>query len=62
MVLMSVGDARKRLSYEIMPRYEKIKKFSEEIIKNTDLKIIDSKEDSAVTLIAREDYSFRKKL
>ncbi len=59
---MSVGDARKRLSYEIMPRYEKIKEFSEQIIEETDLKIIDSKEDSAVTLIAKEDYSFRKKL
>ncbi len=59
---MSVGDARKRLSYEIMPRYEKIRAFSEEIIKDSDLKIIDEKEDSAVTLIAKEDYVFRKKL
>lgn len=59
---MSVGDARKRLSYEIMPRYEKIREFSEEIIKDSNLKIIDEKEDSAVTLIAKEDYSFRKRL
>ncbi|MHA1259937.1 MAG: 4-demethylwyosine synthase TYW1 [Candidatus Heimdallarchaeaceae archaeon] len=59
---MSVGDARKRLAYEIMPRYEKIKEFSEKIIEGTDLKIIDFKEDSAVTLIAKEDYSWRKQL
>lgn len=59
---MSVGDARKRLSYEIMPRYEKIREFSEKIIEDSNLKIIDEKEDSAVTLIAKEDYSFRKRL
>ena len=57
---MSVGDARKRLSYEQMPRFPKILEFSEQIIEGTDLKIIDSKEDSAVTLIAKEDYSWRK--
>jgi tRNA wybutosine-synthesizing protein 1 len=59
---MSVGDARQRLSYDIMPRYEKIKEFSKQIIANSDLKIIDEKEDSAVTLISKEDYSFRKTL
>jgi len=57
---MSVGDARKRLPYEIMPRYPKILQFSQELIKDTELKIIDQKEDSAVTLIAKEDYSWRK--
>ncbi|MHA1115295.1 MAG: 4-demethylwyosine synthase TYW1 [Candidatus Heimdallarchaeum aukensis] len=59
---MSVGDARKRLPYEIMPRYPKILEFSKKIIENTELKIIDSKEDSAVTLIAKEDYNWRKNL
>jgi len=57
---MSVGDARKRLPYEIMPRFEKIYEFSQQIIEGTELKIIDQKEDSAVTLIAKEDYSWRK--
>ncbi len=57
---MSVGDSRKRLPYEIMPRFPRILEFSEEIIRDTDLKIIDKKEDSAVTLIAKEDYSWRK--
>ena len=56
---MSVGDARKRLPYEIMPRFEKIEKFSQEIINENNLQIIDYKEDSAVTLIAKEDYSWR---
>ncbi len=59
---MSVGDSRKRLPYEIMPRFEKIIQFSEKIIENSDLKIIDYKEDSAVTLIAKEDYPSRKLL
>ncbi len=57
---MSVGDARQRLSYEIMPRFEKIKSFSDQIIEDSELRIIDYKEDSAVTLIAKEDYSNRK--
>jgi tRNA wybutosine-synthesizing protein 1 len=56
---MSVGDARKRLPYEIMPRFKKIKEFSEAIITNNEFQIIDWKEDSAVTLIAKEDYSWR---
>ncbi len=59
---MSVGDARKRLTYAQMPRFPKIMEFSKEIIKETDLKIIDQKEDSAVTLIAKEDYSWRRDL
>ncbi len=57
---MSVGDARKRLPYEVMPRFPKILEFSEMIIEDTNMKIIDKKEDSAVTLIAKEDYSWRK--
>ena len=57
---MSVGDSRKRLPYEIMPRFPKILEFSEKIVQDTDLKIIDQKEDSAVTLIAKDDYSWRK--
>ena len=56
---MSVGDARKRLPYEIMPRFEKINEFSKAIIADSDMQIIDKKEDSAVTLIAKEDYSWR---
>jgi len=43
-----------------MPRFPKILEFSEKLIQDTDLKIIDQKEDSAVTLIAKEDYSWRK--
>ncbi len=56
---MSVGDARKRIPYDQMPRYPKILQFSEEIIKDTELKIIDEKEDSAVTLIAKKEYDWR---
>ncbi len=59
---MSVGDARKRLPYEIMPRFPKIMEFSKKIIEDTDLKIIDYKEDSAVTLISKEDYPWRRKI
>ncbi|MHA1303905.1 MAG: 4-demethylwyosine synthase TYW1 [Candidatus Heimdallarchaeaceae archaeon] len=59
---MSVGDARKRLPYEIMPRFPKILDFSQKIIADTDLTIIDTKEDSAVTLISAQDYTWRKKL
>ncbi|MCK4971935.1 MAG: 4-demethylwyosine synthase TYW1 [Candidatus Heimdallarchaeota archaeon] len=59
---MSVGDARKRLTYEQMPRFPKILEFSKQIIDGTDLKLIDFKEDSAVTLIAKEDYLWRKNL
>jgi tRNA wybutosine-synthesizing protein 1 len=50
---MPVGGAVKRLPYESMPRHEEIRKFAEEIEKNSSYKIRDEKEDSRVVLMKR---------
>jgi len=48
---MSVGFARKRIEYSRMPLHEEIKRFSEEIEKHSNYKIIDEKKDSRVVLL-----------
>jgi len=57
---MSVGDARKKLGYELMPSFAEIKEFSERICEHAGLKIIDEAFESNVTLIAKKDPSWRK--
>lgn len=58
----SVGSAHDLLGFDRMPSYEEIQEFSEKIIDGTELKIIDGTEVGVVTLMAKEDYSWRRKL
>jgi len=51
---MSVGGARERLAYELMPTDAEILDFAENIEKNSSYKIIDHKEDSRVVLMTRD--------
>lgn len=48
---MSVGDARKRLPYELMPLHEEIKAFSNKIAGHLGIKVLDEKKDSRVCLL-----------
>jgi tRNA wybutosine-synthesizing protein 1 len=48
---MSVGFSRSRLPYSKMPLHEEIKRFSEEIEKHSNYKIVDEKKDSRVILL-----------
>lgn len=58
---VSVGDARDNLGYERMPRIEEIVEFSKEICASVEgLEIIDTSVSSCVTLMATEDYEWRK--
>ncbi len=54
-----VGYSRQRLGIENMPRHEEIIEFSKQIAKLTGYKIIDEKENSRVTLLAKEDRKDR---
>ncbi len=58
----SVGSARENLGHEYMPHYEYIYEFSEKIVEGTPIKIIDGSVSGAVTLMAYEDYPWRKQL
>ena len=51
---MSVGGARDRLAYELMPTDKEIIEFAEVIEKNSSYKIIDHKQDSRVVLLTRD--------
>lgn len=51
---MSVGGARDRLAYELMPTDSEILEFAEKIEKSSSYKIIDHKEDSRVVLMTRD--------
>ncbi len=59
---VSVGDARKNYGYEYMPKLEEIVEFSHDICDNSPnhLEIIDLSSPSNCTLIASEDYTWRK--
>ncbi len=58
---VSVGDARDNHGYERMPKIEEIVEFSEKICETApELSIIDTSVSSCVTLMAREDYDWRK--
>ncbi len=50
---MSVGGARDRLAYELMPTDSEILEFAEKIEKSSSYRIIDHKEDSRVVLLTR---------
>ena len=54
-----VGYSRERLAIENMPRHEEILEFSNKLAKLTGYKIIDQKENSRVTLLAKEDSDDR---
>lgn len=51
---MSVGGARERLAYELMPTDAEILEFAEKIEKSSSYRIIDHKEDSRVVLLTRD--------
>ena len=58
---VSVGDARDNHGFERMPRIEEIIEFSKEICDSIEgLEIIDTSVSSCVTLLAKEDYDWRK--
>ncbi|MFA5406420.1 MAG: 4-demethylwyosine synthase TYW1 [Candidatus Nanoarchaeia archaeon] len=48
---MSVGSARERLSYDLMPLHDEIKVFSEELAGLLGLKLLDEQRDSRVCLL-----------
>lgn len=50
---MSVGSSRKRLPYEVMPRHEEIKEFSQKIVDLTDYRVSDDKKESRVVLLKK---------
>lgn len=54
-----VGHSRKRLSLHNMPRSHEIIDFAQEIVKNSDYKIIDEKEESRVVLLMKKDFKGR---
>ena len=54
-----VGYSRERLEIKNMPLHNEIKKFSKEIVKNSNLKIIDEKKESIVVLLAKKDLKGR---
>lgn len=56
---MFVGYSRKRLNIKNMPLHKDIIDFSKKIIKNTDLKLIDQKPISRVSLLMRKDTKNR---
>ncbi len=58
----SVGSAHAHLGFDRMPSYEEIMSFSEQIIGGTELKIIDSTPIGTVSLMAKEDFPWRRKL
>jgi tRNA wybutosine-synthesizing protein 1 len=56
---MWVGYSRQRLNIKSMPLHPEIKKFSEEICRNSSLKIIDEKKESRVVLLMKKDRKDR---
>ena len=51
---MHIGFSSLRLSYSRMPTHKKVKKFSEELSKETGYKIIDESSDSRVVLLSKK--------
>jgi tRNA wybutosine-synthesizing protein 1 len=56
---MFIGDSRKRMKKENMPLHKEVKKFAEEICKNSDYNIIDEQESSRVVLLMKKDNKDR---
>jgi len=55
-----VGHSQERLEVQNMPYHDEIIEFAKEIEKNSSYKIIDSKEESKVALLSRENIKDRK--
>ena len=55
-----VGHSQERLEVENMPRYHEIMEFAKKIEKNSNYKVVDSKKESKVVLLVKEDFEDRK--
>ena len=55
-----VGHSQERLEVENMPYHHEIMEFAKKIEENSSYKVIDSKKESKVALLAREDFEERK--
>ena len=55
-----VGHSQKRLEVQNMPYHKEILEFAKKIEENSSYKLIDSKKESKVALLAREDFKGRK--
>ena len=59
---VSVGFARQRLGYEMMPTHEEIKKFSEKLVKELDgYKVLDEHVASKIVLLGKDENGMRIK-
>jgi tRNA wybutosine-synthesizing protein 1 len=52
---MSVGGARERLPYSLMPLHKEIREFSEELAKHLGVRVLDEKKESRVCLLGTSD-------
>ena len=57
---MHLGSSKEKLSYKNMPSHEDVMKFSKKLSDLLGWSVIDEKEDSRVSLLAKQDYSWRK--
>jgi len=55
-----VGHAQERLEVQNMPYHDEILEFAKKIEENSSYKVIDSKAESKVALLVREDFKGRK--
>jgi len=55
-----VGHSQKRLEPHNMPYHHEILDFAKKIEENSSYKVIDSKEESSVALLVKEDFEGRK--
>jgi len=56
-----IGHSQERLEVQHMPYHNEILEFAKKIEENSSYKVIDSKEESKVALLVREDFEGRKK-
>ena len=55
-----VGHSQERLEVQNMPYHNEILEFAKVIEENSSYKVIDSKEESKVALLVRDDFKGRK--
>jgi len=55
-----IGHSQERLEVQHMPYHDEILEFAKKIEENSSYKVIDSKEESKVALLVREDFEDRK--
>ena len=55
-----IGHSQERLEVQNMPYHDEILEFAKKIEENSSYKVIDSKEESKVALLVREDFEGRK--